>query len=154
VPNPITAILSRPRRPARPWSGLLIIVGLAAILVVLVLAAYHGSDQTPPSDCSRSAALLRRTDTDTAAARQAVSTTGEVPPDELQALRNDGDRLTAMLQAEPESDLAFDEKVLPVTDTITTIVSSGGARTAALANDVATLSSSVTVVASFCGVGS
>jgi hypothetical protein len=154
VPNPITAALHRPRRPARPWSGLVILLGMAAILVILVLAAYHGSSQTPPSDCARATSLLRRTDTDAVAARQAVSTTGSVPAADLAALRTDGDRLTAMVQNEPESDLAFDEKLLPVTDAITTLVGTTGARSTALVNQVATLYSNSTAVDSFCGVGS
>jgi len=154
VPNPLASVLSRPRRPARPWSGLLILLGMAAILVILVLAAYHGSGQTPPSDCNRTAALLRRTSTDAADARQAFSTTGSVPAADTQALRSDGDRLTAMLQSEPESDLAYDEKVLPVTDAITTVVNSAGTRPAGLVNDLATLAVNTTAAASFCGVGS
>jgi len=154
VQNPITAALNRPRRPARPWSGLVILLGMAAILVILVLAAYHGSSKTPPSDCARAGSLLRRTDTDAGTARQAVSTTGSIPAVDIAALRSDGERLTAMVQNEPESDLAFDEKLLPVTDAITTLVGTPEARSTALVNQVATVSSTASDLASFCGAGS
>jgi len=154
VPNPIAAVLSRPRRPPRPWSGLVIVLAMAAVVVVLVLAAYHGSAQTPPSDCARSATVLRRTDADAATARQVFSTAGSVPAADVHALQSDGDRLTAMVQGEPESDLAFDEKVLPLTDAITALVSGAGAHTGDVVDDLATLSSSASAAATFCGVGS
>src|SRR5579872_3977520 len=100
-------------------SGVWLLLGLAIALVVIVVAAYHGSSQTPPSDCARSGALLGRTGVDAATARRVDSATGALPRAALQPIEADGGRLTGLVQNEQQSDLGFDERVLPVTDAIT-----------------------------------
>ena len=132
----------------RPLAGAVVLLLITVVLVGVAYAAYHGSDQTPPSGCAASASLLRRTVTDADGARRATAT-GAASPGSLTALSADGARLTSELQNEQTSDVAYDERVLPLTDAITQ--AAADARTPRLAADLDHVTSAASAVAAYCG---
>jgi hypothetical protein len=123
-----------------------VLLGLAAVLAVIAIAAFHGSAQTPGSSCSQAAGLLRRTTADASIARRSDSAAGRVPAGALVALRRDGDDLTTLLQGQQSSDVGFDERALPVTDAITAL------RTDPTAGDLGRLTAAVGALDGYCGV--
>jgi len=135
------------RLRTRPIAGLLVLVVIALVLVGIAFAAYHGSDQTPPSSCAAAATLLRRTVTDADTARQDAAATGKAS---LAPLQSDATRLTNQMQNEQSSDLAYDERMLPVTDAITQAAADEG--TPKIATDLDQVTAALSAVASYCGV--
>ena len=143
---PTTAGGSARRIPSGVW----LLVGIAAALVVLVLAAYHGSSQTPPSDCTRWGALLSRTAADAASATRSDSATGALPARLLAPIEADGARLTDLVENE-QSDLTFDERVLPVTDAITQLAADAPSPSRTR-SDLGTLTAAIAGADRYCGI--
>jgi hypothetical protein len=137
----------------RPIAGALVLLLVALVLIGVAFAAYHGSDQTPPSSCAAAAALLRRTQADADTARQSVAASGPSSPaaeSALSALVADGSHLTSQIQNQQSSDLAYDERALPLTDAITQ--AGTDARGPRLESDLDQVTAAATAVTSYCGV--
>ena len=106
------------RKLARPGAGVFILLGLTSILVLILVAAYHGSSASTASQCAPARALLRRMAGDVGGARTAVASSGAATPAQVASLQRDDDDLNNFLNAAQSPDAAFNSRALPVADAL------------------------------------
>jgi hypothetical protein len=138
----------------RPPPGALVLGGIAAFIVVLVIAAYHGSGRVAPSDCAKTSTLLHRTQADLTGVRASFAAGGTVPGGGAAALAADNRQLAEILQREQSADMAFDERAIPVLDGLTRLASDSRGDVGAkeqVAADLSGLDASLTGLLRFCG---
>ena len=115
-------------------TGWAVLAVLAAALVVIVLAAYHGSDTASTSACNTGRGLLHRVAADTATAQRAAANGGAVPPASAGALQRDDNDLNNFINGEQTPDRSFDARALPVADGLGRVVTDLSQHTSAVAD--------------------
>lgn len=131
-----------------PAPGVVVLAAVGLVLVLLAIAAYHGSTNVAPSDCAKSSVLIRRTAADAAAARSASSAGA---PIDVGSLRRDAAQLTAVVQGEQASDIAFGNRVVAVSDAVGRLASDKRGPQTAVSRDAAAVEASARGLEAYCG---
>ena len=132
------------RKLSRPITGVYVLVGLAVALLLVLIAAYHGSSSSTASACGPARALLARVKTDVA---------GVSAPGAAQRLQHDDDDLNNKLNGQQHGDPGFEARALPVADNlgrvVTDLTTPGAANQ--VATDVTALTSALHAAEAYCG---
>jgi hypothetical protein len=137
---------------ARPKTGALVLVGAVTILVLILVAAYHGSEVSDASQCPAARGLLRRTLADTTGARATFTSSGHATAAQAIALQHDDDDVNNFISAEQTPDSAFNSRALPLADNLGRVVTDLSGQTHATVADLNALDSAAQAAAQYCGV--
>jgi hypothetical protein len=138
------------RKLSRPSSGYLVLLGLATVLVLILVAAYHGSRAGSASECAPARPLLRRIASDTTGARTAVASNGAATAAQTAALQHDDDDLNNFLNGEQSPDTAFNGRVLPVANALGRVVTDLQAHAPGAISNLNQLDAEVRVAGQYC----
>ena len=132
-----------PRRLNRPITGAAVLGVVVLFLVLILAAAYHGSNV--PSPCGSARGLLRRV-----AADARVVSGGQATPAQLGALQRDDDDVNNLINAAQHPDPGFNGRILPLAENLGRVVTDFR-DSAPVTTDLAALESAAAGATAYCG---
>jgi hypothetical protein len=147
----VSDVARRPlaERLSRPIVGFYVLVGVTVILVLVLIAAYHGSSKSSSAgECRAARPLLSRTASDVHAASSGPASAV------VGRLQKDDDDLNNFINGAQHPDPSFTAQVLPVAGNLGRVVTDlqASPTPASTDGDLATLTAAVDAATRYCGV--